>query len=102
MELRDHPLCRTGVFRTGLLSGFAGMVTYLDASEAKSAFLKEVRTAMTLPHKRFLVIKHEQREYIGCLFFSDRTFCEYITKLLQEHCGDSIEHIGSLDLSHTF
>ena len=102
MELRDHPLlsyrgfphwppvwvCRDGNV-PGRLRGEVGI-------------LKEVRTAMTLPHKCFLVIKHEQREYIGCLLFSDRTFCEYITKLLQEHCGDSIEHIGSLDLSHTF
>jgi hypothetical protein len=37
--------------------------------------------------------------YLGCLLFDDLSFCEKISKLLEENIGRSIEYIGRLDLS---
>jgi len=38
--------------------------------------------------------------YLGCLLLSDLSFCESVSKLLEENIGRSIEYIGGLDLSH--
>jgi hypothetical protein len=36
---------------------------------------------------------------MGTLLIEDAGFCRQISSLLQKHLGDSIEKIGSLDLS---
>ena len=102
MELRHHPLMSYRAFPSWPPIWVCRDANVPGRLRGEVGTLTEVRTAKTLPHKCFLITKHEEVEYIGCLLFSDESFCEQITKLLQEHCGDSIQHIGSLDLSHTF
>jgi len=68
---------------------------------AEFGTLKEVRRAHSKPESRlFLIIEHEGNEYIGCLLFNDRTSCSQTYELLTQHIGNSIEQIGSLDVSH--
>jgi len=63
--------------------------------------LKEVFLSKVDPKaKIFLIIEHENEEYIGCLIFSDSTFCRQIYDLLNECVGYSITFIGDLDVSH--
>jgi hypothetical protein len=38
---------------------------------------------------------------MGCLLIDDIAFCDQVSKFLERHCGESIEHIGGLDLSLT-
>ena len=101
MELRHHPLMSYRGFSTWPPIWVCREPDKPERLRGEVGILKELRTAETLPHKCFLVIEHEQAEYIGCLLFSDQSFCDQIINLLREHCGDSIQHIGSLDLSYT-
>ena len=65
--------------------------------------LKAVFRSETQPPSRFfLLISHEESEYLGCLLFDDLAFCSQITKLLQGCSDRPIVEIGGLDLSHTF
>jgi len=48
-----------------------------------------------------LVIDHEQEQYVGCLIFSDRSFCSQICNILRNQIGRSIQDIGDLDISQT-
>jgi hypothetical protein len=47
----------------------------------------------------YLLIDFNKEEYMGTLLIEDAGFCRQISSLLQKHLGDSIEKIGSLDLS---
>jgi hypothetical protein len=38
---------------------------------------------------------------MGCLLFDDRAFCLQVYHLLKDHCGEPIQTIAELDLSHT-
>jgi hypothetical protein len=49
----------------------------------------------------YLVIDCEGEQYIGCLLFSDRSFCAEIARLLQRYTGYPVEAIGDLDLSYS-
>ena len=62
--------------------------------------LKEVIASIVAPENRiFLIIEHEDNEYMGCLLFDDTVFCSEVFVLLRQHVGDTLEHIGSVDLS---
>jgi hypothetical protein len=47
----------------------------------------------------FLIVEHEDNEYMGCLLFDDPSFCRDIFRILQTYRGSTIRDIGSLDLS---
>jgi hypothetical protein len=38
---------------------------------------------------------------MGCLFMDDIAFCTSVSRFLESRCGERIEEIGSLDISHT-
>ena len=69
--------------------------------EGEVGVLKEVIPPQHSSKDRIvLIIEHEGNEYMGCLFISDRAFCQQISELLRTKIGCTIEQIGSLDLSH--
>ena len=49
----------------------------------------------------FLIIEHENKPYIGCLFLTDPGFCTQLAAILREKFGFTIKDIGDLDLSFT-
>ena len=53
------------------------------------------------PARCFLYIDHSGASYMGCLLFSDPTFCREVVKLLEANLNRSIAEIGGLDVSHT-
>jgi len=62
--------------------------------------LIDVIPSIVPPSNRiFLVIEHEDSQYMGCLLFDDPSFCRDVFRLLQAHLGLSIRDIGGLDLS---
>ncbi|HEY1266145.1 MAG TPA: hypothetical protein VGH16_02735 [Candidatus Binatia bacterium] len=64
--------------------------------------LKDVIPSIVPPTTRiFLIVEHEDSEYMGCLLFDDPAFCGDIFRILQTHRGWTIRDIGSLDLSCT-
>ncbi|HEY2986744.1 MAG TPA: hypothetical protein VGL11_03395 [Candidatus Binatia bacterium] len=52
------------------------------------------------PNRCSLIVEHEGAVYLGSLLFDDPSFCGDLVQLLRNHCGHSVEQIGSLDLSH--
>jgi hypothetical protein len=64
----------------------------------RDAFLSRIE-----PHAQlFLIIEHEDEEYIGCVMFDDGTFCGQVFASLKQHCGKTVVEIGNLDLGHLF
>ena len=64
--------------------------------------LKAVFRSETQPPSRFfLLISHEESEYLGCLLFNGEAFCRQVMELLKAHCNRSIAEIGCLDVFHT-
>jgi hypothetical protein len=102
MELRNHPLMS---YRR--LSSWPPTWVWIGGNEDKQlrgevGILKQVRMVDGHPivHRCFLWIEYEDSMYLGCLLLSDFSFCERVSKLLEQNIGRSIEYIGSLDLSH--
>jgi hypothetical protein len=102
MKLRNHPgmnyrgvhnwppvwtQARNQTVKT--LKGEVGVLRYLYANNV-------------LSDKCYLVIDHEHEQYVGCLIFSDRSFCSQICNILRNQIGRSIQDIGDLDISQTF
>ena len=102
MMLRDHPL----LSYRGIPS-WPPVWTWIEGEENKkpkgeTGTLTEVRLSLIEPPNRcYLVIRHEESTYMGCLLINDLSFCAQITQLLQNYCGHSLQEIGGLDLSHT-
>jgi hypothetical protein len=100
MQLRDHPLvsyrgrhtwppvwvCRVGASKARTPSGEVGC-------------LKRVLYEPDNRGKIFLVIEYEQAEYVGCVLFDSRPFCEQIAEHLMGRQGMSIEALGALDIA---
>jgi len=59
--------------------------------------LVEVKIRAELLHTCFLVIRHEESEYMGCLLFDDQAFLNQIFYLLKGCRGSTIETIGDPD-----
>ena len=100
MKLRGHPLM-----------SYRGVNTWppvwvgRDAHENERAsgeigVLRSVRPSVFERARLFLVIEHEDREYIGTLFFEDFGFCQHIYKLLLTHLGHRIQQVGDIDLTY--
>jgi predicted oxidoreductase len=51
--------------------------------------------------KCYLTIDFENQRYLGTLLFTDDKMCWFITKILKNRIGRSIEEIGNIDLSYT-
>jgi hypothetical protein len=100
MELRSHPLMS---YRNGL--SWPPIWMWIDGKEnqhprGEVGVLKRVKPYDPGAHLPvcFLWIEHEDSTYLGFLLFDDRSFCQQVTRFLQDHCGSSIEEISGLDL----
>jgi len=95
MELRKHPLVS---YRNQ--SSWPPAWIWIGGNENKHprgevGVLKQLKLVDgPFVNRCFLWMQYEDSMYLGCLLFSDASFCQQISKLLQEHCGDSIEYIG--------
>jgi hypothetical protein len=102
MILRDHPLLSHRGVRSWPPAWHwlgDGLNRY---PKGEVGILKEVRTPVMPPFNRcFLVIEYKNARYMGCLFMDDIAFCTSVSRFLESRCGERIEEIGSLDISHT-
>ena len=48
----------------------------------------------------FLWMQYQDSTYVGCLLLTATPFCHQLSNLLEKNCGQSVEYIGGLDLSH--
>jgi hypothetical protein len=100
MKLRDHPLMSyRGVpnwppvwtqMRIGgvkIVKGEVGVLIYFHPGGASNTC--------------YLLIEHENENYIGNLVFDDAPFCNQVIDLLQQHLGRSVKEIGEFDVSFT-
>jgi hypothetical protein len=100
MELRYHPLMS---YRG--LNNWPPTWTWRGGQDdikptGEVGFLRDVFLSRVEPKSRlFLIMGHEEQEYMGCLLFTDCTFCSQIYDLLKAHCGAPIAEIGRLDVS---
>lgn len=100
VELRSHPkMCYQGhcswppAWAGPVDPGASlpkGEVGVLIAVEAASKYL-------SAPHC-LLVIRYNDEEYFGALFFDDRSFAHTICNLLRSHLGSPMAALGSLDI----
>jgi hypothetical protein len=49
----------------------------------------------------YLLMKHQDSSYMGCLLFDNEKFCRYIAHFLESYRNRSIAEIGGLDVSGT-
>ena len=54
-----------------------------------------------IPKCLYLRMQVENERYMGCLAFSDASFCRQMEGILKNHIGRSMKEIGDLDLSGT-
>ena len=101
MLLRDHPLMsRNGV------RNWPPAWTWMRGENNKHpkgevGILKEVVPSQVKPEDRcFLIIAYQESEYLGCLLFDNRSFCNHITGILQFCCNRPIREIGNFDLTY--
>lgn len=102
MELRNHPV----MFHYGGVPNWPPSWVWIGGEENKHpkgemGCLQRVNLSMA-PPRCYLVMEYDGAEYMGCLLFDDRVFSLQIYYLLEAHRGYPIQHIGGLDLSHTF
>lgn len=104
MELKEHPAMGVGSHRNWppVWVWIGGKP---DTSPiVKTGVLKAVRRSMRPPVKSdrlFLVMEDREALYMTCFLFDDRSFCEWLFTTLNMHLGETIEIIGSLDVSET-
>jgi hypothetical protein len=101
MQLREHPLMN---YRG--LNNWPPAWTWRGGGDnghpkGEVGILRDVLLSNVQPNSRvFLIMQHEDQEYIGCLLFSDEAVCAQMYDVLKGQCGRTFEEIGSLDLSH--
>ena len=62
-------------------------------------FLKYAFLSKVTPDSRiFLIMEHEKQEYIGCVLFTDQSFCQHVYNLIRDHIGCSIADLGGLEI----
>jgi hypothetical protein len=101
MILREHPL----MYHRGICAWPPVWVARGDGSHkaltGEIGTLKEVLPSLGPPRNRiFLIVAHEEIEYMGCLNLQDHSFCRELVSVLRAYRGSPIWQIGSLDLSH--
>jgi hypothetical protein len=101
MLLRDHPLM-TYRRRPNWPPVWLCTDGYDQDPKGEVGTLKAIlRSDRQPPNRCFLLISHEDSEYLGCLLFNDQAFCRQVMELLKAHRNRSIAEIGSLDASYT-
>jgi len=101
MKFRDHPLMSYHGLRNWppvWVGTGNGVNTRVTGEVGTLTGLKIYDLSYT---RIFLVIEHEERRYIGCLFFDDRGFCRTVYNLLQGYIGTSISAIAEIDIAST-
>ena len=99
MELRSHPgMCFHGV------SNWPPVWIHSRSGDMKQlngeiGVLKYVHASNRLSNKCYLVIEHDDVQYVGCLIFDDVGFCYKVANMLRIQTGRSIKDVGDLDLS---
>lgn len=97
MELRDHPF-----ISHRRLPAWPPIWSPIHPENDQKSLKGEIgRLEAVLAGSRdkcFLVIEHEGKRYIGCLFMDDSNFCAKTTATLQEYVGCTIKEIGGIDL----
>jgi hypothetical protein len=101
MQLREHPLMS---YRG--LNNWPPAWTWRGGGDnthpkGEVGILRDVLLSTVEPNSRvFLIMQHEDQEYIGCLLFSDAAFCDQVYGMLKENCGCTLKEIGSMDVGH--
>lgn len=102
MELRKHPLMHHGEKSNWPPSWTRASI---DAPGRRlmgeTGTLKRVEYDTTTTGKCFLLMEHENQDYVGTLLFDDGMFCWLLSVALKQHIGKSIKEIGDLDLPYT-
>jgi hypothetical protein len=102
MLLRHHPLM---TYRG--VPNWPPTWTWIEGRQNKSpqgevGILIWARLTDVLPRARcYLLMKHEDSSYMGCLLFDNHKFCRYIAHFLENYRNRSIAEIGGLDISGT-
>jgi hypothetical protein len=100
MQLREHPRMSFGGRRNWppvwLRIGVEPRDWHVLLGEI--GVLKTVRCNANRPGRIYLIITHQGAEYIGCLLFEDKDFCEEVAEHLQRCCNMPLEVIGTCDL----
>jgi hypothetical protein len=105
MELRDHPKMRWGGRPNWPPNwkGPHGPSNPLPVGEAgilmkvETGVVRDEKT-MVVPHC-CLVMRYDNQDYYGTMFFDDGAFLIKLLPLLREHIGSPISKIGSLDIT---
>ena len=66
--------------------------------KGEAGTLQDVRRYEARTDRCFLVIKHEQELYVGCIYLENRLLCDEIYELLTKQIGQSLASIGALDI----
>lgn len=101
MKLRDHP----GLFYKRFPS-WPPMWAWKRGNKytqlvGEVGVLKQVMPPTMDPWDRcFLIMEHDDQEYMGILLIENSRLCHEVYDVLVEHCGEPIQQIGDIDLSH--
>jgi len=98
MELRHHPLM-THMGTRSWPPVWTGAKRIIERSEI--GMLMQVTRRNETQNRCFLLMKHQNELYMGCLMVDDPSLCKQIFRLLQSYIGFSIAEIGGIDLRHT-
>jgi len=102
VELRAHPLMTYRGLPSWPPVWIKGGIDWeVKKLKGEVGVLRHVLRHDKLPNKFFLVMEHENEQWMGCLVVADGTFCNQIVDLLKLHVGRSIKEIGDIDLTFT-
>ena len=99
MELRNHPkMTWRGHFNwPPNWSGPHGPHNPLPQGEVGILVEVEIGAATVIAHC-FLIMRYNDQDYYGSLFFDDSGFLNQFSETLSRHIGLLISEIGSLDI----
>jgi hypothetical protein len=102
MKLRDHPLMSCLGMRNWPPAWLWRGGSEDTRPNGEVGILKNViMSDIDPPTRCLLVMQHMGAEYIGCLSFGNSAFCREISRVLRNHCGNSIHEIGDIDISYS-
>jgi hypothetical protein len=101
MKLREHP----GMSYRGLVNWppvwTRNIQGDVETTRGEVGVLDYVYANAHISNKCFLVIRHQDKRFVGCLIFTDRAFCGQMSQVLRQQVGRTIQDIGDLDLTYT-
>lgn len=101
MKLRDHPLLSYRGVSSWPPVWVGKDARRLKPPKSEEAILKDVVSSKTAPFTRcYLMIEHEEEEYLGSVLFDDHFACRQIYRLLLNHRGEPIRKVGEIDVPH--